>query len=211
MIEPNITRSTGTPIGATGLVAGGGFEGITAGLDVVVQAAAAKLADAYGADVEIRFNSDRESGGAWLVTADGSNAWVGICASLVTARARAAWERSARESELMAETGICTWGRQATSRQRRGARECAAEWRETLARNPEGQLTVYAHIEYAACTPELRDELARLPGWNAMDHRPDQAYHHGAADSVAGALERCLRFAPPARIAGLAAIVTGNA
>jgi hypothetical protein len=194
-VSTTITRSTGTPIAGSGLVAGGGYRGITDELDAVVREAAGALAQAYGRDIEIRFNSDRESGGAWLVTPDGRNACVGICASLVTARARAVWERHAVQDETMARTGICTWGGPARPSQRKGARQSAAEWRDTLARNPEGQLTILAHIDYAAAGPERGRALAQLPGWNEHAGRMT-GYHHGPAESVADALARCQEFAP---------------
>lgn len=204
----DITRSAGTEIpGSGGLVAGGGMHGITQPLDAAVQRAAVLLGQAYACPVVIRFNSDRESGGAWLRTADGSDAWVGICASLVTARARAQWLAYAERDEAMARTGVCSWGGPATARQRQGAAECAADWRRMLAEHPEGQLTVLAHVEYVACRPELRRELAQLDGWNAMEHRPDHAYHHGETADVAAALDRVLRFAPPSRITELTGII----
>ena len=63
-----ITRSPGIPTGYMGLVAGGGMTGATEELDAAVQAAAEALAAHYGRDVMIRFNSDRKSGGAWIIT-----------------------------------------------------------------------------------------------------------------------------------------------
>jgi hypothetical protein len=206
MNDTIITRSEGTPLvmgGAFYGMAGGGYTGITGELDAVVAQAAEMLAAAYGQAVEIRFNSDRESGGAWLRTRDGGNAETGIGASLITARSRASWLRSAEQCERMAETGLQYWdGRPATADQREGARECAAHDRELLAECPEGQLTVYAHITGRAALPELRAELAGLPGWNDMSGRPDNrrdtGYHHGPAGSVEAALARCLRFVPAA-------------
>jgi hypothetical protein len=197
-----ITRSEGyeLTVGAAPVaVAGGGYSGCTAELDAVVAEAAQALAAAYGQDVEIRFNSDRESGGAWLKTAAGRSNQVGIAASLVTARHRAQVEASAQEAEAQATTGRASWQREPmTSRQREGARACAAYDRAWLAQNPEGQLTVFAHLLRAAvCGGELRHELEQLPGWNAMEHTAHQAYHHGEAASVVGALARCLRFVPP--------------
>lgn len=159
-------------------------------------AAAEALAAAYGPPVEIRFNTDRESGGAFLQAPDGRSNQVGICASLVTARHRDDVERSAVQAETMARTGVCTWGGEATASQRRGAAQCAAYDREWLAANPEGQLTIYAHLTREAVPASLHDELAALPGWNPMEHAPAAAYHHGPADDVAAALDRCLRFAP---------------
>ena len=61
-----ITRSPGLPTGYFGLVAGGGYSGITGELDRVVAEQAELLSKAFDRAVEIRFNSDRRSGGAWL-------------------------------------------------------------------------------------------------------------------------------------------------
>ncbi len=85
-----IERSAGLPITVAGLptgyVSGGGFRGSTAELDRTVERAAATLRDAYDRDVTIRFNSDRQSGGAWVVTdavdGFGANAELGIGAAL---------------------------------------------------------------------------------------------------------------------------------
>lgn len=205
-----IERSAGILIPGTMLAAGGGYSGVTADLDEVVRQAADQLAQAYGMDIEIRFNSDRESGGAWLKDAAGRHNWVGICAQVVTASARARWERSAVEAETMAETGICTWGGPARPSQREGARECAAYDRAMLAECPEGQLTVYAHIDSVACLPELRDPLAQLDGWNDM-HGGGSSYHHGPAGTVAEAVARVLEFAPLSRVRELEAIANGAA
>jgi hypothetical protein len=194
-----IERSAGLPVMSGGVVigmAGGGYSGCSAELDAVVMQAAGCLAASYGADIEIRFNSDRESGGAWVKTPDGRNNRVGICASLVTARHRARMEASALRCEAEARTGVASWQREPmTDRQRRGARGCAAQDRAWLAESPEGQLTVFAHLEGSAVPSGLRAELERLPGWNDMCGRSG-AYHHGAAADVAAALERCLWFVP---------------
>lgn len=78
----NIQRSTGVPTGYPGLVAGGGYKGITEELDKAVSRAAEMLRDAYGMDITIRFNSDRRYGGAWLMTSAedkiGSNSDIGL-------------------------------------------------------------------------------------------------------------------------------------
>jgi hypothetical protein len=196
----SIERSAGTPVVHGGILhgmVGGGYSGCTAELDAVVMQAAGCLAASYAADIEIRYNSDRESGGAWVKTADGRNVNVGICASLVTARHRAQAEASALRCEEEARTGRASWQSQPmTARQRKGARGCAAQDRAWLADNPEGQLTVFAHLEGSAVADgTLRAELARLPGWNDMSGRSG-AYHHGTADTVAEALARCLLFVP---------------
>ena len=175
-------------------LAGGGWCGATAELDEMVQQAAEILASAYGRDVEIRFNSGRESGGAWLRTPDKRNDDVGICASLVTAQRRESWERAARRYEDEA-AGVGDL----TTVQRSAARELAGYERLALAENPEGQLTVYAHIRAAAVPdPALRAELAQVDGWNPMEHTQGRrSYHHGVADSTDEALRRCVRFVPP--------------
>lgn len=173
-----ISRSTGTPVTAGGVLygmAGGGYQGITDALDAVVRDAAEALSQAYRADIEIRFNSDRESGGAWLKTADGRNARVGICASLVTARQRASWEKYAAEYEAS------------------GYAEGAQQWRQALTELPEGKLTVFAHITDDAAGAR-RAELAQLEGW--AEHTNGRGYHHGPAESVADALARCKDYAP---------------
>lgn len=194
-----IERSTGaeTPYG----VVGGGYRGCTAELDAVVADAARALAEAYGADVEIRFNTDREGGGAWLKTADGRNCRVGLTAHLVTARHRARTEAAALRCEAEARTGRASWqAEDMTARQRRGARESARLDREWLAESPEGQLTVFAFIEGSAVPRELRGELESLPGWNDMCGRSG-AYHCGTAGDVAAALERCRWFVAPGQVA----------
>jgi len=182
-----ITRSTGIPATAGGVfygMAGGGYQGATDELDAVVQEAAEALARAYQMDVTIRFNSDRESGGAWLVTheqdAIDANAEVGIGASVVTESSRRRWEQAAKRDDAM------------------GLHDLARDWRDMLATMPAGELRIHAHIQAGSCDPGRLAELRALDGWN--DYR--EGYHHGAADSVAEALARCLRFAPPARVKG---------
>ena len=96
-----VTRSPGLPTGYMGLVAGGGVTGATWELDSTVRAAAEALGMAYpGRDVTIRFNSNRLSGGAWIVTHPvdgyGRNAEVGVCAELRPDRAEveAIWDET---------------------------------------------------------------------------------------------------------------------
>ena len=93
-----IERSRGIFIGSMGLRAGGGYSGATSELDAAVQQAAEMLAVAYpGFDIEIRFNSDRRSGGAWLKVGDG--AAIGIAIGAYAERAQAA----ALEAQLEAD------------------------------------------------------------------------------------------------------------
>jgi hypothetical protein len=100
MTNTNIERSAGLPIvvgyGFYGM-AGGGYRGLTAALDQTVQRAAERLTAAYRMPVVIRFNSNRESGGAFLRTheIDGldANAEVGIWAQLITERTIAVRQR----------------------------------------------------------------------------------------------------------------------
>ncbi len=85
-----ITRSTGIPAGY-GLFAGGGYSGASESLDQTVQYAAEAMQQAFGRDVEIRFNSDRCSGGAWMRHPGegvlGANVKVGVRAVLITQEA----------------------------------------------------------------------------------------------------------------------------
>lgn len=159
-----VTRSPGIPIMVGGVCygfAGSGYSGATAALDALVEHAASALVDAYKRHVTIRFNSDRESGGAFLVThatdSVGANSEVGICASVVTERTRANWARLAEQ-----------WTRE-------GDHEWAALMRERLATEPEGMLTVYAHLSREACDAVA---LAQTSG----------RYYHQPATDVAAAL-----------------------
>jgi len=67
MTTPTITRHKGK-VCVPGLpfMYGAGYEGATEELDRLVVRAAKMLTKAYGLDVEIRFNTNRRSGGAWL-------------------------------------------------------------------------------------------------------------------------------------------------
>lgn len=197
----SIERSPGFPLGAGAVtygMAGGGWSGVTAELDDVVLQAAEALAAAYGRDIEIRFNSDRHSGGAFLRTPDGRNDEVGIGASVITAWTRERWESRARRYEAEAAGKLGQLG-QLNAQQREGAEEEAAAVRRSMAEYPEGLLTVYAHIGGRAVRDSLRAaELVQLGYWNDMgsaDYR--DGYHHDDAGSVSDALTRCLRFVPP--------------
>lgn len=159
-----VTRSPGIPITSGGVCygfAGAGYSGATAALDALVEHAASALVSAYKRHVTIRFNSDRESGGAFLVThavdGVGANSEVGICASVVTERTRS------------------RWGREAERWTREGDHEWAALMRERLATEPAGTLQVYAHLSREACDAVA---LAQTGG---------RYYHRPAAD-VAAAL-----------------------
>lgn len=83
--NPSISRSTGVAVNG-GYVVGGGFRGLTDELDSIVKQEAQILYNRFNTDIVIRFNSDRMSGGAWLVdsTEDtlGSNCNIGLCAKL---------------------------------------------------------------------------------------------------------------------------------
>lgn len=65
--RPTITRHTGR-VCVPGLpyMYGAGYQGATPELDRLVVRAAKMLWKAYSTDIEIRFNTDRRSGGAWL-------------------------------------------------------------------------------------------------------------------------------------------------
>jgi hypothetical protein len=64
-----ITRSAGLPVTVAHIpyLVGSGYEGFTKELDDTVKREAELLTTTFNRDIEIRFNSDRESGGAWLV------------------------------------------------------------------------------------------------------------------------------------------------
>ena len=74
-----ITRSCG--IYVQGYRPGGGYEGKTKELDAIVSQAAGIMEKTFGCEITIRFNSDRESGGAFIKDKNWS-ASVGICARL---------------------------------------------------------------------------------------------------------------------------------
>ncbi len=83
-MDHTITRSHGHAIAGTPYRAGGGYSGATDELDAAVQQAAQLLAEAFHSKVQIRFNSDRQSGGAWLD--DGVQGFGGSCQIGLTAR-----------------------------------------------------------------------------------------------------------------------------
>lgn len=84
----SIIRSCGIVVG--GYIVGGGYKGITELLDKTVQKEAAILRDHFHQDVTIRFNSNRRSGGAWLVDSQedhiGCNDSIGLSASLYNSK-----------------------------------------------------------------------------------------------------------------------------
>lgn len=83
--SPPITRSQGIEVpGLVGPRPGGGCSGATYALDMAVQTAAELLATLTGRPVEIRFNADRMSGGAFLA---GEPRSLGITARLEPKRA----------------------------------------------------------------------------------------------------------------------------
>ena len=82
-----ITRSYGTPVTVGGIpyLVGNGGEGKTPELDNLVKQCAEWLANEFMRDIEIRFNSHRESGGAWLknpLVGFAGNCQVGLGAGL---------------------------------------------------------------------------------------------------------------------------------
>lgn len=81
-----IERCAGINTGL-GYVVGGGYSGKTDELDAVVQKEAEILQELYGRDVVVRFNSDRESGGAFIK--DGAeDSSIGLCARIFNAKMR---------------------------------------------------------------------------------------------------------------------------
>ena len=85
--DMTITRSAGTPVNVAGIpwLVGAGYEGKTKELDATVLKGAEMLQQAFGRAIVIRFNCDRESGGAFIKdNAKGLNSscQVGLCAGL---------------------------------------------------------------------------------------------------------------------------------
>lgn len=80
MIERCAGISTGT-----GYLVGNGYSGKTEELDNIVKKEAEILQEMYGLDIQIRFNSNRESGGAWVI--DGKdNCSIGLTAALCNSK-----------------------------------------------------------------------------------------------------------------------------
>lgn len=81
------TRSAGLSVTVAGVsyLVGSGYEGKTPELDNIVTEEAKLLSRTFDRDIEIRFNSDRGSGGAWLRNSLGGfdgNCQVGFGADL---------------------------------------------------------------------------------------------------------------------------------
>lgn len=81
-MNEQITRSAGITTGY-GYLVGSGYKGATQELDDRVVEIAEHLKDLYGKKVEIRFNSDRESGGGFIKDNCG-DCTIGIGASLAS-------------------------------------------------------------------------------------------------------------------------------
>ena len=60
-----INREVGRVVG--GQIIGGGYKGETAALDQEVRRAAELMQAQFGRSVSMRFNSNRRSGGAWII------------------------------------------------------------------------------------------------------------------------------------------------
>ena len=74
-----ITRSIGGCF--QGYIYGGGYEGKTKELDDIILKAADLMQKAFNTDITIRYNSDRESGGAWIKD-NSSSAIIGLNARM---------------------------------------------------------------------------------------------------------------------------------
>lgn len=180
-----ITRSSGVPISIdgmpTGYVAGGGYSGATPDLDAMVEQAAAVLADYYGIGVTIRFNSDRRSGGAWLVThavdGVGANAEIGICAGyypdhVVPADVEGRLAELRRIAEAAADSlpGAAPEDRFDIRRRQRDAEMRIVDL-EVMGWEPgKPRLCLFAHIGNASlASPEVA---------NSMEDEPSRRYAH---------------------------------
>lgn len=84
-----ISREDGIVVDG-GYIVGGGRRGLTEELDSIVEKEAELLREHFGTDVTIRFNSDRRSGGAYLVDSKensiGSNCSIGLGAKLINSK-----------------------------------------------------------------------------------------------------------------------------
>lgn len=157
-------RSPGIPVRIDGTFAGivgGGGTGATEELDATVERAADLLGTAFDLPVTIRFNSDRESGGAWLKLDEPDGIWknnqVGICASVIT-------ERTVEKRSI----AIKRWG-----------------WDdvEPYTAADVGQLTVYCHLQRDIIA---KDELAAsLCGDSDYCHLPVPTIEHALAMALA--------------------------
>lgn len=87
--DRRITRSPGT-VAPGGYIVGGGWRGFIQELDIIVMQEAEFLRDHYHANITIRYNSNRLSGGAWLIDSPedsiGSNCSIGLGASLFNSK-----------------------------------------------------------------------------------------------------------------------------
>ena len=86
-MNAQITRSAGMTTGY-GYLVGNGYEGSTKELDDKVIEIANLLKNRFCKDIEIRFNSNRESGGGFIKDND-SSCKIGIGASLMRSKFRA--------------------------------------------------------------------------------------------------------------------------
>lgn len=86
----SISRSSGIIV--QGFIVGGGQRGLSEELDRIVMQEAKFLREHFHSDVTIRYNSDRLSGGAWLVDAPVdtlvTNSSIGLGVSLVNRKLR---------------------------------------------------------------------------------------------------------------------------
>jgi hypothetical protein len=171
---PRVDRSPGVPITVgglpTGLRAGGGFIGRTTNLDDTVQHAAQALSSAYKRAVTIRFNSDRGSGGAWLVLSRsranrliGADSELGVCASEYSTEDR---------DRLLAMRGL------------------SPRLRDELEAKPLG-ISIQAHL-----MPQLANDdaaLAHIDGWHESR---SGGYLHAELESIDDAIALLLQHAP---------------
>jgi len=82
-----VTRSVGIYSGIPGYFVGNGYKGKTKELDNEVLKISKKLEKEFNTDIIIRFNSDKESGGAFIKAVDERLDYsVGICASLASSK-----------------------------------------------------------------------------------------------------------------------------
>jgi len=108
-MQATIERHAG--IAVSGFIVGGGYTGKTEELDATVRRASEMMLAEFNRPIEIRFNSDRHSGGAWLknsLPGFSGNCQLGLCAGLAKIRPEGLtdnewWDMPRAEREVLPE------------------------------------------------------------------------------------------------------------
>jgi len=144
-----ITRSSGVAI--HGFVIGGGYNGCTNELDDLVMDAAQKIEEFTKRDIEIRFNSDRRSGGAWVVDSlpgFQGNCHLGIAAGLYPSLKTVDNSPSIIRLHIYVNTTVLRGGLQATRFYRRTVKEGPGDDNEHLWLEIDGSNRVEKAVDW---------------------------------------------------------------